>query len=285
MSLIYKAIPQIASITTAARSSQGVRSWATLSGLLLALCLWNWTMALAMAIAIVSGIALYLAQERRLTLKWLRRSRAWKHHQSLWISLSVSSGVFVGTYGLARIWQESNTPWFTMAIILQSIGALAAIGFLVWDKAHGRAQITHPNGISRKRSVHELLNDLTHDNAVARLVAVRAIAGQVMAPDAQNNVDSLNTHASGASVWTASDILPCFQLMRKHELEPIVQKAIDDAVNQLNAFERRQLGKFHSYPQSLMTTPVRTIPNLLRTRTKRVKTLEPLGVEMKSGMS
>lgn len=271
MSSRHQSISRIQSIITTVQPLQGIQSWATLSGLTLALLLWNWTLVMSLVIAIISGVIIYLYQERRLNLKWLRRSRAWKHHQSLWIALLSSGGIFSVAYGLIHVWQESDAPWLATGVLLQGFGTLAALGFLVWDKTHNQVHFNPPNVAPQQRPFQDLLDDLTHLNAMNRLLAVHQIVGRATTP-------STNGPDDGSVVWSSADIQHCLQLMKKHEQEPIVRQAIEEAIARLQPQPRdvncSRLSK--TPPQLQSSQPAFTIPNLLRTRTKRVTSPQSL---------
>lgn len=264
MSSRHQSISRIKSIITAVQPLQGIQSWATLSGLTLALLLWNWTLFLSLAIAVISGVVIYLHQERRLNLKWLRRSRAWKHHQSLWIALLSSGGIFSVTYGLTHLWQASDAPWLATGALLQGFGTLAVLGFLVWDKAQNRALPNSPNVTPQQRPFQDLLDDLTDANAMIRLLAIHQIAGRAITP-------STSVPDDGSVVWSPIDIQHCLQLMKKHEPEPIVRQAIEEAIARIHPRDVNRPRLSKTPPQLQASQSAFTIPNLLRTRTKRVE--------------
>ncbi len=248
-----------------------VRPWLTLSGLILALMLWNWVLTLSGAIAFAVGVTVYLAQERRLNLKWFHQSRVWKHHRSLWVALLAGMGGFGAACGMIHIWQEAPLPWVATLVLLQVSGTLAVLSILIWDKTQRSGQAVqspreNPVAKTPARPFQDLLNDLTHANAVTRLIAVRQIAGwgllRTPAPTGSGLDDAV--------VWSAADIQQCLQLMRKHESELAVQQAIDEAIARLRP-NRPPAPTIHqrSYPPQLSSSPAFPIPNLMRTRADR----------------
>ncbi|MEB3209952.1 MAG: hypothetical protein VKL39_01300 [Leptolyngbyaceae bacterium] len=288
MSLRRNAIPPVKSAAMATPASQGVRSWATVSGVGMALLVWNWQFAVALAIASVTGTVLYLGQERRLGVKRLRKSRTWKHHRSLWVGLSAGVGVFIGTYGTITVVQASESPWLTLAMIAQGMGSLALLGFLLWDKTRTRPSSSVSSTATRPRPFDEWLTDLTHPNAVNRLIAIRTVTRFVIRHAHQQrqvpNNHASDKHTVDDSIWPVADALGCFQLMQGSEPEPIVRQALGTAIEYLQ--KHHQQSKSSQEPVHtpvLPATPMQRIPNLVRTRkmvkAMMVKASEPLTVE------
>ncbi len=245
-----------------------VRPWAAMSGLCCILLLWNWTLTLALAIALVSGVGIYLGKERRLTFQWLTHRRAWKHHPSLWVALLSSAAMFSVTYGFIQIWQESDVPWLATGILLQGIGTLAVLFYLVWDRAHVRSSESgfRSDQSPQTRSFQDLLQDLTNADPVVRFVAIRHISGQTIAHSA--------TAAAGDAmgetpVWTMVDIQHCLRLLEQREQEPIVQQAICEAIARLQWAGAKCPTGSSEPPRLSASSSVVTIPTLLRTRAKR----------------
>lgn len=253
-----------------------LRPWVTLSALIFALMMWNWVLTLAVAIALVLGVTVYLAQERRLNLKWFRRSRAWKHHRSLWVALLTGIGGFGITYGMVHSWQAAAMPWMATALLLQSAGTFGVLGFLVWDRVQrhriaNRSRRQTPVAKTPKRPFQDLLGDLTSAHAVTRLIAVRQIVEWAMVPSSHFLTREL---LDDEVVWSAADIRQCLQLMRKHEPELAVQQVIDEAIARMtpNAPQPQPDQWEQTYGQPLppiSSDSILAIPNLMRTRAGR----------------
>jgi hypothetical protein len=240
-----------------------------LSGGMLALWLWNWKLAIALTLASCVGTAIYLRQERRLSLKKIRQSRAWKHHRSLWIGLLSGTGVCVGTYGTLTILQGAGQPWLVAALIGQGVGTLGALGLLVWDKVHaGQGAIA--SDVGQTRSFQDWGMALTDSNPVVRLMAVQTMTRQVVAQEASHSINCHSSSPAQESTLPVADLLACFQLMRKSEAEPIVRQALESAIQRLKVCGQDALPlQPISSPRPATSRPATSksaIPNLIRTR-------------------
>lgn len=176
-----------------------------------ALLLGHWHLLLATGAGALAMISVYRAQDRSWRLQWFQL-RQWLNGPNRYLVLAVASGGFVSlsTYIALAVWMESESHWLASASILQGLGTLTAIALLSW-------QILDRQSHGRETSLNQLLTQLTDEDALKRLIAVRQL------------VSWQNHQPSDLSQQAA--IADCLRLMLGREPESIVREAILDSLN------------------------------------------------------
>lgn len=169
----------------------------------LTLLLWNWPLALALAAGVGTMALVYLAQDWGWQhwdwQDWARSLQPWFAGANRLVLLAVALGAvaMVGTYVMTTLWLEAGA-WVAIAIGLQGVLLLLLVLGL---------------GIGRTESMDRLdqtLLDLTHSDALNRLLAVRQLGRCWPRLDERQR----------------QDIHQALQLLLAQEPEPIVREGI-----------------------------------------------------------
>jgi hypothetical protein len=176
---------------------------------LVLLWVWLWQWLLSVAVGVTVTIGLYLAQQGQ-----LRFPDRWR---KLWapanrpLSLAVLGGlVALGSTYLATVLWTSESHGLAAGVILQSYGLLGVLGLLLWQGS----LLRRPTGFPKAD-----LADLTHEDPLRRLIAVRQLTEAATAP---------------VPTLSASHLADCLRLMLDRETEPLVCSALLDGLQRLN---------------------------------------------------
>ena len=183
--------------------------WLFFLTLITILIAWNWQLLLATSLGIAMMVLLYRMQ----AWNWetvateMRRLLAGPNRQ---LSLAVmGGGLFaLGTYMAISVWIEVENGWVAASQILQSLGIVAILAFLV-----GRA-IASPTQ-QQEIEMDGLLMDLTHPQPLRRLLAVRRVNRFIYTRHGKQE---------------RPVVLEALRLMYSREEEPAVRDAILDTV-------------------------------------------------------
>ncbi len=157
--------------------------------------------------------------------------------QALVLSLLLAAS----TYTMTALWQATRSPLMAVALMGQTTLTFFVVG--VFLRSGGSASTSRQDSGRHRQGrpgssgqvtvqkaqdpVEQSLEQLTHSDALQRLVAVRRLVKLV---DAIGN-DSL--YATGARVTLRSHLLDCFHMMLAHEPEPIVRTAVRQGLDML----------------------------------------------------
>jgi hypothetical protein len=137
----------------------------------------------------------------------------------------ISGGlVSVGTYWMVSLLLSSENIWISLSLILQNIGILAIAGLLLW-------QFLQHQTVQKQAYSDQLLTDLTHEDALQRLIAVRKLTHLVLRSHAHP------TPRNPSMILTRSQLAECFRLMLRSEVEPFVRNGLLDGLQQLDSRE------------------------------------------------
>lgn len=207
-------------MTEARNQLPTVRRWSGPGGWLLvivgaaALVYWNGRLVLATGVGVGVMLLIYLMHDWKLSLPWAEIRKlleGWNQP----IALAVAGGgvATLTTYLAASIWVESDSAWIAGGALLQGAGTLAVLVLLLGNRLQRQA--------TRDRiGYNQLLADLTHDDPLKRLIAVRRLTSTV--PDRQDNSAQRR------------EIADYFRLMLSREQEPIVREAVLDGLQLLD---------------------------------------------------
>lgn len=217
---LLQALPLSELVTEARNQLPTVQRWSGPGGWLLviagaaALVYWNGRLVLATGVGVGVMMLIYLMHDWKLSLPWAE-IRKWLDGWNQPIALAIAGGgvATLTTYLAASIWVESDSAWIAVGSLLQGAGTLVVLVLLVWNLLQRQA--------SRDRvSYNQLLADLTHDDPLKRLIAVRRLTSTV--PDQKDNSAQ------------RQEIADYFRLMLSREQEPIIREAVLDGLQLLD---------------------------------------------------
>ncbi|NJR61561.1 MAG: hypothetical protein HC769_23640 [Cyanobacteria bacterium CRU_2_1] len=190
------------------------------------LLMWNWQLVLSAGVGLVALIAMYWVQQGQGQMPWSDWRKLWSQSNRP-LTLTLTSGAIAGisTYLTLSIWLESGGSWLAKGIILQGMGTLTLLLLLIWH-VFERAETSdhHPD-----RLFNQLLADLADADPLKRLIAIRRL------------MQGINDRFAPVLPMTSSHLADCFRLMLNRETEPIVCRALVDALQSLN--QQQQLAE------------------------------------------
>jgi hypothetical protein len=193
---------------------KGPGGWLLALTLFVAMLFWNWKLLLATSTGVFIMLLVYLMQEWDWQVRWseLRRLFGGSNRQ---LTLAVGSGgiASLSTYMAISIWVESDSPWIGAGAIIQGLGTLITIILLVW-------QIINRQLRQDEAKLNNLLTDLTDNDPLKRLIAVRQLTQQIK--DNQLERDQRR------------QITDYFGLMLSREQESVVRNALLDGIQVLD---------------------------------------------------
>ena len=223
-----------------------LQRWSTPGGWLIvtmgagALLYWNGRLVLATSAGIAVMLLIYLMHDWKpnLPIAELRKLiDGW--NQPLALAIGGGGLACLTTYLAASIWANSDSAWIAAGSLLQGSGTLAVLLLLAWQILNRQTQ---------RDRVHynQTLADLTHEEALRRLIAVRHLTSTV--PDLSDQPAQQR------------ELADYFRLMLNREREPIVQEAILEGLGRID--------RVHSLKQA--TQPkVSPAPVKLAAKTRR----------------
>ncbi len=193
--------------------------WALVTSGAAIMLFWNGRLVLATGIGVAVMALIYLMQDWRLQVpKSAIKQLLQMLSQPLVMAVAGGSTAMLTTYLAASVWAESDSAWVASGAIVQGLGTLAVLLLLVGQ------------GLSRQSEraqsqFQSLLADLTHADALKRLIAVRTLTRSLM------DVDQLaGDHMPGRR----RELADCFRLMLHRESENMVREAILDGLQALD---------------------------------------------------
>ncbi|MEA5581939.1 armadillo-type fold-containing protein [Nodularia harveyana UHCC-0300] len=199
---------------------------------IVAMLLWNWKLLLALMFGVGVMLLVYSMQ------KWdwqLRLSRIYQFLNSpnSRLALAVISGgiATISTYMAAAIWVDSTSSWIAAGAIVQGLATLLTLVLLMW-------QIVSFYGNQQQKNLDQLLINLTAEDPLKRLIAIRQLAKIVTSQRVDSQVQQ--------------DVVQCLQLLLSQEQETVIR---DAALESLQAWD-----SWRSLPSSQVTafTPLST---------------------------
>lgn len=196
----------------------GLWVWAIASGAALLLMVWNGLLLMALSIGLGVTVLIQRFYPQQ-PLSWQTVSKWFSGLYSPTI-VAVGFGVLsmVASYMTLRIWQETDSFWLAMAILLQGLGLVSVLGLGSWHilQQQDRSRID-------PTQIEYWINNLTALDPLKRLVAIRQISHYVEStPLDSSRIQELREY---------------FQLLNQQESEPTIQDAIAQGIQTLNAFQ------------------------------------------------
>jgi hypothetical protein len=220
-------------------------------------CLLAWNARLVMATGAGVGM-LWLAYSLR-DIGWRSAiadlvNRLEGLNQKIVLSALSGAGATFGTYLIISIWLETQNHWLATGMILQGTATMGTLGLLLWQNW---AKLQHPQR-SPTRDWHLCLADLTDDDPLKRLMAIRQINQQI----ADRPADQAH-------------VMEYFRILLSRETDEVIRTALFDGLQLLS--QAHPLKQRASHPQRHQTVlPQAATPEFLVgaenwRRTERVK--------------
>ncbi len=196
----------------------GLVLWAQYHGILL----------LATLCGMGTMIGVYRLYSFNWSVFWSRISQGMNSADRRLIFAVASGGlVSIGTYWIVSLLINTDNIWMAISLILQNCALLSIGGLLLWQFLR---QGSHQN----QARVNQLLLELTHDDPLKRLIAIRQITHLVL-KSSDRQVKRVNYIAENTiPILTRSQLKECFRLMLRQEPEPLVRNGLLDGLQQLD---------------------------------------------------
>lgn len=197
-----------------------VRRWSTPGRWLLVmtgatvLLYWHGRLVLATGVGIGVMTLIYLLHDWQFSLpgaKW--RQLLQDLNQPLTLAIAGGGIATLTTYLAASIWIDSDSPWIAIGALLQGTGTIAVLLLLL-------AQMLNRSASRDRTAFSQMLADLTHDDPLRRLIAVRQLINSV-----SDQRDQAAQRREG---------LDYLRLMLSRESEPIIRDAVLDGLQRLD---------------------------------------------------
>lgn len=188
--------------------------WVLLLPIALLLLFLHWKLLLAVLLGVLTLGLVYLWQEQNWQPQWTQLlKRLGTANQRVLIAVGSGSFATLSSYLAIAIWNETDSPWIATGALLQGLGTFATLALLTTYLA--RSTSSHPE----ITNFDQMLADLTHNDPVKRLIAVRHLHRLANA----NTLDPLQQKTA----------LECLRLLGSREREPILRAAIFDSLQAL----------------------------------------------------
>jgi hypothetical protein len=206
-----------------------LRSWLFL---LIVFGIWGWwnsklLFSTALGVVVMSWVYRHLELPVNLNQwDWYRRLEGSQRQFLLAIGSGISSCIFL--YISLSIWTSSQSPEMALSLIGQNLGILGILIFIIWQWYQQKFSL-------EKSQLNQWLGDLTQENCLKRLIAVRQITTAFKNfPQYSGNPQLLLE----AQRWQPlppielfqgidqTHIVEYFQLMLYQENEPLVREAL-----------------------------------------------------------
>jgi hypothetical protein len=211
--------------------------------IIVAMLLWNWKLLLAL----LSGVGVMLLVYSIQKLDWQKHwslIRQFFNSPNRRLVLAVTSGgiATISTYMAAAIWVDAKSPWIAAGAIIQGLGTLLTLIFLVWQSVifYGKPE---------EDQIDQLLVFLTEPDPLKRLIAVQQLTKFIT----RQRIDSS---------WQ-QNIVECLRLLLSREQEAVIREA---AFESLQALDRLQV-----LPSTSTTaTPLRYMESRVQSQKSKV---------------
>ncbi len=213
--------------------SQRVRAWLSV---LTVLGVWGWWDAkLLFSTGLGLAILIWVC---RLPLSSFQRDKIFglQHLQPMnrQLTVGVGSGVAVSVflYAMLSLWTSLENPWMALSVIGQNAAILAILTLIVWERVQQKLN-------SEEAQLNQWLADLTHDNPLKRLIAVRQLTHLFQSSPHRSQVSQLVLEAQRREALPSLQPLPelerieiveYFQLMLYQEDETLVREALREGL-------------------------------------------------------
>ena len=201
-------------------ADQVSRSWFWGMAVVAVLLIWHWKLLFALGVGILVLLLTHSLQAGHWQIPWAELRQKLRGAKQRFALAVVSGGVAtLSTYISLAIWSEAESFWSATGAIGQGLGILAVLVLLVGHLLdHDRNNDLAPTRFD------QLVHDLTHADALKRLIAVRQLTQVVTTPTA----DRTQRRA----------VVDYLRLLLSQESEPVVRNAVLDSLQALDKAHR-----------------------------------------------
>ncbi|MEP0870949.1 hypothetical protein NDA01_14165 [Trichocoleus desertorum AS-A10] len=226
---------------------QGSRTWFWGMAVMAVLLIWHWKLLFALGIGVLILLLTHSLQTGTWQIPWadLRRHlRGTKQR----FGLAVVSGAIaaLSTYISLVIWSETESFWSATGAILQGFGTLAVLVLFIGHL------LEHQDEQPTAR-FDQLVRDLTHADALKRLIAVHQLTQAVTVPTADRG--------------QRRSVVDYLRLLLSQESEPVVRNAVLQSLQSLEKAHRITQAQLPpasapvvKYTATRVRRPVATVP-------------------------
>lgn len=182
------------------------------------LLIWHWKLLFALGVGILVLLLTHSLQAGHWQIPWAELRQKLRGPKQRFALAAVSGGVAtLSTYISLAIWSEAESFWSATGAIGQGLGILAVLVLLV-------GHLLDHDRDSAPTRFDQLVHDLTHADALKRLIAVRQLTQAVTTPTA----DRTQRRA----------VVDYLRLLLSQESEPVVRNAVLDSLQALDKAHR-----------------------------------------------
>ena len=189
--------------------------------IIIVLFFWNWTLFLATSTGIGMMVFAYILQGWNWE-NYYYDFQKWFQGTNRRLTVAVGMGgisAFI-IYLITNIWLTSHNRWMATGAILQGLVTLLIGGVLLW-------QTTTSQKLKNQEKFEDLLEHLTQNNQLKRLLAIRKLTNLF-----------LQNHLTKSQQKQLNDY---FQIMLSNEEEIILQEALLESLEELNFSNKNPL--------------------------------------------
>lgn len=206
-----------------------VQRWIVILAGAAGLFYWNGRLVLALGTGMSVMALVYLLHDWQLDVN-LAQLRRYLQGWNQPFALSVGAGAIatLTTYTAAAVWAESDSAWIATATILQGMGTLTVLLWLVGQAVNRqtkRDRLHH----------HQLIQDLTHTDPLKRLIAVRQLTDFISVLN-----EHTPQHRGQGKPPTRQEIADYFRVMLAREEDAIIRDALWDGLQTLDIVQSLQ---------------------------------------------
>lgn len=218
---------------------KGRERWVLGSMTAIALFWCNWRLLVATATGLGTMRLVYRLRQQHWQLPGPIWASSWKISIIPWFWPASAGGVATcSTYLAVSIWRDFPSPWIATGVILQGLGTLSVLIFLVGSSLNRQSQ--------RATEFEQRVMDLTATDPLKRLIAIRQLSRWLR----EANLDRTQQQSVGEY----------FQLLLRQEREPLVHRALLEGLQELQL--RKPL-------QPAATTPFKPVSQRVSTRLRQ----------------
>lgn len=225
------------------RRSERLKTWLFL---LIGFGIWGWwNSKLLFSTALAVGVMAWVYHLRELPINfqgwnWYRRLEPSQRQLFLTVGSGVSSCIFF--YLSLSLWTSAESPEMALSLIGQNLGILGILSLILWQWYQQKY-----NNVQSQ--LNQWLGDLTQDNPLKRLIAVRQITDSFQhSPQRSGNRQLLLEAQRWQPLPTLQSfqginqthIVEYFQLMLYQENEPLVREALLEGLQILEPENHRR---------------------------------------------
>ncbi len=196
---------------------------------------WNGALLISTAAGIGVMLLAYPLQQWNWQRSWSSLDRLlYRTPRPFIIAVASGGGATLLSYVTISLWVHLENPWLAGCLIAQMLGTVVVTGLLLGQRFDQKTAQTQTH-------VNQMLADLSQENPVQRLIAVRKLTQFLTSSEGQgirSNSQSqkfLSLHPTSVQSMgmTPSQLAECFSLMLNQETEPTIRTALFEGLQVL----------------------------------------------------